>query len=359
VLAAIARVSACGGARGALIESSGAEAAGRQCDNLEQLAAAAADVAMLLATVADLDILATSRAPLRLSGEHVVPLAPLPVEDATMLFFELAASQGVPLGDESLPAVHEICRRLDGLPLAIELVAARLVLLPPTQLLAALDEGLALEMEGPVDLPARQRTLHATLDELRAPEQRQRGSTDCCRWLAAARSRTPGRGQVARRVLADPEASRRSCCGDAATAVRLSMLETVRETPSLASPLHAGRRRRRHAERLALRRGRGGLAGPEQAGWLERSERELDNMRAALDWCLTNGGREALQRCPHSAASGVLTVTSPGPPPARRGLGQAGSRSRFAPALSDGRPRRWRIGSVRPSRRSRSAGDLP
>ena len=133
-------------------------------DNLEHLTPAAADVARLLGRVADLDVLATSRVPLRLSGEHVVSLTPLPVDDATTFFFELAASQGVPLGHESRPAVQEICRRLDGLPLAIELVAARLVLLPPAQLLVALDEGLALEMEGPVDLPARQRTLHATLE---------------------------------------------------------------------------------------------------------------------------------------------------------------------------------------------------
>ena len=68
------------------------------------------------------------------------------------------------LHEEVLPAVREICRRLDGLPLAIELVAARLAVLPPAQLLLALDEGLTLDMEGPVDLPARQRTLRATID---------------------------------------------------------------------------------------------------------------------------------------------------------------------------------------------------
>ena len=68
------------------------------------------------------------------------------------------------LHEDVLPAVREICRRLDGLPLAIELVAARLAVLPPPQLLLALDEGLTLDMEGPVDLPARQRTLRATID---------------------------------------------------------------------------------------------------------------------------------------------------------------------------------------------------
>ena len=88
--------------------------------------------------------LITSRAPL--SGEHVVPLRPLSVYDASTLFSELAAARGVILHEDVLPAVREICRRLDGLPLA-ELVAARLAVLPPPQLLLALDEGLTLDME--------------------------------------------------------------------------------------------------------------------------------------------------------------------------------------------------------------------
>jgi len=275
-------------------------------DNFEHLAAAAADVAMLLGRVADLDILATSRAPLRLSGEHVVLLAPLPVEDATTLFFELAASQGVPLGGEALPTVQEICRRVDGLPLAIELVAARLVLLPPAELLAALDEGLTLEMEGPVDLPARQRTLHATLGwsyGLLSVSQRELhgllavfagGST-----LEDARA-VAGSPE---RLLADLEALVAGSLlrRDAGNGVlRLSMLETVREdaVARLASAGTLEDARRRHAECFLAfaERAEEGLAGPEQAGWLEQSERELDNLRVALDWCLANGRvAEALQ----------------------------------------------------------------
>ena len=163
-------------------------------DNLEHLATAAAEVATLLSRIGDLDILTTSRAPLRLSGEYIVPLATLPVEDASTLFLELAAAHGFPLDDASRPAVEGICRRLDGLPLAIELVAARLVLLSPAELLAALDDGLALEMEGPVDLPARQRTLHATLDWsyglLTGPQQSCTDRSPSLR--AARRSRTSG-----------------------------------------------------------------------------------------------------------------------------------------------------------------------
>ena len=126
--------------------------------------AAAVHVAALLDRAPDLQVLATSRTPLSLSTERVLPLEPLSIEDATTLFVELAAARGVVLQDDALASVHEICRRLDGLPLAIELVAARLVVLPPAEIVRALEEGLALEMEGPVDLPERQRTLRAAID---------------------------------------------------------------------------------------------------------------------------------------------------------------------------------------------------
>ena len=121
-------------------------------------------IAGLIDRAPDLQVLATSRAPLRLSTEHVLPLEPLSNDDATTLFVELAAARGVILQDDALASVHEICRRLDCLPLAIELVAARLAVLPPAEILRALGEGLALEMEGPVDLPERQRTLRAAID---------------------------------------------------------------------------------------------------------------------------------------------------------------------------------------------------
>ena len=268
-------------------------------DNLEHLTLAAADVASLLGRVADLDVLATSRVPLRLSGEHVVSLSPLPVDDATTFFFELAAARGVPLGDESRPAVQKICRRLDGLPLAIELVAARLVLLPPTQLLVALDEGLALEMEGPVDLPARQRTLHATLGwSYGLLSQSQRELHGLLAVFAGGSTPEDARAVAGspHGFLADLEALvagslLRRDAGDGA--VRLSMLETVRED-TLARLAAAGtldEARRRHADRFLAfsERAEEGLAGPEQAVWLGQAERELDNMRAALDWCQANG----------------------------------------------------------------------
>ena len=109
-------------------------------DNLEHLPSAAMHIAGLIDRAPDLQVLATSRAPLRLSTERVLPLEPLSNDDATTLFVELAAARGVILQDDALASVHEICRRLDCLPLAIELVAARLAVLPPAEILRALGE---------------------------------------------------------------------------------------------------------------------------------------------------------------------------------------------------------------------------
>ncbi len=267
-------------------------------DNLEHLSPAARDIAALLDLVPDLDVLTTSRAPLRLSGEHVLLLDPLPVDDAETLFVELAAARGVVLQQDTLPSVREICRRLDGLPLAIELVAARLVVLPPTRILEALDEGLALEMEGPIDLPERQRTLRTTIAwSYGLLSERQQELHDALGVFAGGCTFDDARA-VARAgpgFLGDLEALVawslvRSDVTDGD--VRLSMLETVRED-AVARLAERGRLddlRRPHAERfLALaQEAEERLAGPDQAKWLDRLERELDNIRAALDWCFSH-----------------------------------------------------------------------
>ncbi len=275
-------------------------------DNLEHLAPAAVHVAALLDRISDLDVLATSRAPLRLSAERVFRLDPLPVDDAATLFVELAAARGVVLHGDTLASVHEICRRLDGLPLAIELVAARLVVLPPTEIVRALDQGLTLEMEGPLDLPERQRTLRAAIDwsyqRLSASQRDLHGAVavfadggalDDVRLISGA----------GREFLSDLEALVawslvRSEVTDGE--VRLSMLETVREhaLDRLASEGVLEEYRRRHAERfLELARvAETELAGHEEARWLDRLEVELDNLRAAFDWCFTSGrGGDALR----------------------------------------------------------------
>src|SRR5215468_3721279 len=149
-------------------------------DNFEQVMGAAPLVADLLTAARGLVVLVTSRMVLRLSGEHEVQVPTLPVPDTTVgsqaaavqqypavqLFVERAraVAPGFGLISGNAAAVAEICRRLDGLPLAIELAAARVKLLPPQALLARLDDRMGLLTGGAVDLPDRQRTLKTTLD---------------------------------------------------------------------------------------------------------------------------------------------------------------------------------------------------
>ena len=269
-------------------------------DNLEHLPGASTHVAALLDRAPDLQVLTTSRSPLRLSTEHVLPLEPLSIEDATTLFTELAAARGVVLRAEALASVHEICRRLDGLPLAIELVAARLVVLPPAEIVRALEDGLALEMEGPLDLPERQRTLRAAIDwsygRLTENQRLLHGalavfsdsaSLDDARALAPAPPAAflPDLEALVGWSLVRSEA-------DDGT-VRLSMLGTVREH-ALGHLRESGSLddlRERHAARflqLALD-AESELAGPTQAAWFGRLEVEFDNIAAALDWLLSAG----------------------------------------------------------------------
>ena len=268
-------------------------------DNLEHLTSAAVHVARLIDHAPDLQILVTSRTPLRLATEHVLPLDPLSIEDATTLFVELAAARGVKLQPDALESVREICRRLDGLPLAIELVAARLVVLPPAEIVRALGEGLALRMEGPVDLPERQRTLRAAIDwsyhRLTEGQRALHGALAVfADGAALADARALARGSDS--FLPDLEALVgwslvRSEASDGE--VRLSMLETVREhaLDRLREGGGLDELRDRHAERfleLALA-AEIELSGPNQTQWLSRLERELDNLRAAIDWLLVSG----------------------------------------------------------------------
>ena len=149
-------------------------------DNFEHLLRAAHVVSEVLARSPTTRVLVTSRAPLRLSAERAYPLRPLRTPDpaspqdaavlgavpAAALFLERAraAKPGFAVAPEVAPVIAGICARLDGLPLAIELAAARLRILPPSHLLAQLDRRLELLTGGAVDLPVRQQTLRATLD---------------------------------------------------------------------------------------------------------------------------------------------------------------------------------------------------
>ena len=131
-------------------------------DNAEQVAEAAPWWAEVLAQCPRIVLLVTSRTPLRLRGEAILPLAPLPLEDAVALFRERARST-CPDGDYTDPAVVTLCERLDGLPLAIELAAVHVRTLPVAQLAEQLDQRLALLRVGPRDLPPRQRTMEDAL----------------------------------------------------------------------------------------------------------------------------------------------------------------------------------------------------
>ena len=287
-------------------------------DNFEHLLGAAPEVADLLASCPPVKFLVTSRAPLRLRGEQEYPVEPLPVPHLTRvpavedvegvpsvrLLVQRAreASPGFGLTQENAAAVAAICRRLDGLPLAIELVAARLKLLSPTALLARLDASLPLLSGGPRDLPKRQKTMRDTVawsyGLLPSEEQALFGRLSVFAGgfeLPAAEA--VGGEQVLEglsvlignsliRARAEPSG------GDGAEP-RFSMLETIRQygLERLAASGEEGGIRRLHAAYYLelAERATPELEGGGQAAWLERLEREHDNLRTALGWLLEHG----------------------------------------------------------------------
>jgi predicted ATPase len=134
-------------------------------DNMEQVIGSATPIADLLETCPGLQVLVTSRVVLRLSLEYDVPIAPLPLPDAMRLFVS-RAQRSVPaftLSDRNASTVQAICARLDGLPLAVELAAARVSALPTIALLSRLDRALPLLTGGPRDQPARLQTMRAAI----------------------------------------------------------------------------------------------------------------------------------------------------------------------------------------------------
>ncbi len=284
-------------------------------DNCEHLLTAVADlVADLLAACSGLIVLATSRAPLRLRAEHEYPVPPLalpPTNDAppelllqyeaVRLFVERAQAvrAGFALTPETAPAVAEITRRLDGLPLAIELAAARVRVFPPAALLARLEKRLPLLTGGPRDAPARQRTLrdaiawsHDLLDpEERAMFRRLAAFTGGFTLEAAEAVVDPGGvlvvvGLVVRlceHSLLRPE-------DDAGGEPRFGMLETVREfaVERLTESGEEEMTRDAHAAFFTalVERARAGMEGPDEAAWHERLTLEHANVRVALGWLL-------------------------------------------------------------------------
>jgi len=292
-------------------------------DNLEQVAEAAPFVGDLVAASPELQVLATSRVPLRLRAEHEYPVLPLglpprhgasPEEDlaspAVQLFVERAQAvkPGFILTPETAPAVAEIVRRLDGLPLAIELAAARVRILPPAALLARLEKRLPLLTGGPRDAPARQQTLRDAIgwshDLLTPAEQ------TLYQRLAVFAG---GAALEAVEAVANPEGQLDVLAGldrlvehsllrsveGVDGEPRFTMMETIREygLERLEERGEAEATRRAHADFFVALTAEAEprLTGPEQGAWLERLEAEHDNLRAALGWTLAHDAQTALR----------------------------------------------------------------
>ena len=264
-------------------------------DNFEHLLGAAATVADLLATAPSLHVLATSRAPLRISGEVEYPLDPLNPVDAVALFLERARAVGRAI--EPDVTIEAICTRLDSLPLAIELAAARTRLLSPGTLLTRLERALPLLTDGARDAPERQRTLRATIDwsyDL---------LDDASRRLLARLGVFAGSFPVeAAESVCDANVSELSALVDLNLLTpigdeRLLMLETIREygLERLAESGEEVTFRARHAEEFArVAETAYELRSRAEAEWSSRLDRDHDDLRAALDWLLKTNPDAAL-----------------------------------------------------------------
>ena len=296
-------------------------------DNLEHLLGAAPEVAALIEACPRLVVLATSRAPLRVRGEQEYPVAPLalppstraPTEDDVLgspsgrLFLERAraVSPGFAVTPENAGDVAAVCWRLAGLPLALELAAAKVRLLEPAALLLRLDQALSTAWAR--DLPERQRTMRAALDWshelLSEPEQglfrrlsvfvggfsleaaeavgATEGGGGVGEWLGHL-------GALVEQSLVGVEA------GGNGKQARYGMLEPVRQ--------YAREKLEESGEAEATTQGHAGyfvalaeaaepkLRGADQVEWLDRLDREGDNLRAAFSWALGTGDAETAAR---------------------------------------------------------------
>ena len=272
-------------------------------DNLEQIVEAAPDVAELASRCPELRLLVTSRVPLRIAAEHLYAIHPLPTDDAVALF-TARADATTPGFDaaEHADAVAEICRRLDGLPLAVELAAARVRLLGPEGLRDRLDHALELLTTGARDSHERQQTLRATIDWsyslLEPPAQ------EAFRRLAVfAGGCTLADAEA---VAGDGTLDELESLIDAALVRadgRLRMLQTIADfaREQLEASGAVAEVAARHARRYAVvaREIRDGVEGTAQVASVERGILEDDNLQAALDTFLAAaraGDEEALEQ---------------------------------------------------------------
>jgi predicted ATPase len=260
-------------------------------DNLEQVVAAAGELAHLLADCPNLTVLATSREPLKIAGEREFPLKPLAEAPAVELFRQRAEAV-LPGFTADYGRLAEICRRLDSLPLAIELAAARVKVLPPGELLGRLDRRLPMLTTSRRDLPERQQTLRATIEwsyELCSPEEQQLFG----RLAVFSGGFTLDAAETVCNAVLDTLASLLDKSLIRREAERFSMLETIREfaLEQLDASDDAELIRRRHAEHMTelAESVETEYLGPSQAAVRERFRIEWDNVRTALAWALESG----------------------------------------------------------------------
>jgi len=288
-------------------------------DNFEQIISAAPLLSELLSACAELRMLVTSREALRLRGEQEFLLSPLALPDrpavetllqcpSIALFVQRAQAAQLEfrLTPQNAAAVAEVCARLDGLPLAIELAAARIKMLTPQAMLGRLQESsLGLLTSGAHDLPARQQTLRSAIqwsyDLLNADEQRT------FRWMSVFVS---GCTLEAALTAIEPLASldmldslvNKSILRQTETdgTPRLAMLETIREfgLEQLAHTHELEAARHAHAKYYLsfVEEAETYLTGADQKAWIKRLDREQDNLRAALHWAIEHHAGELAQR---------------------------------------------------------------
>ena len=304
-------------------------------DNFEQVRAAAPFLVSLLSGCPGLKALVTSRAALRVRGEQELAVPPLETPPPDLDAAEISRSPAIALfaeraravdpafqiTGENAPAVAGICRHLDGLPLALELAASRVSLLPPGALLARLESfpGLALLTGGGQDMPERQRTMRRTVEwshELLTGDEkilfrRLAAFSGGCTTEAAEAVCSDADGAGSTAILdglsALVDASLLWRRADPGGEVRVGMLGTIGEyaRDGLAESGEEEVVRGRHAAFfLGLAEdAEPHLRGPGHAAWLDRLEREHDNLRAALGWARENGETEIGLRL-----SGVLRM---------------------------------------------------
>jgi predicted ATPase/DNA-binding CsgD family transcriptional regulator len=289
-------------------------------DNVEHLLTVGTALVDLVRAAPGLTLLVTSRALLRVSGEQVMTVPPLGLPDsgvlpqasalpefgAVRLFIERcqAVRSTFVIDDENAADVVDICRRLDGVPLAIELAAARITVLPPNALVARLQRRLPLLTDGPQDQPERLRAMRAGIawsyDLLSSDEQRlfrRLAAFAGAFTLAAAEAVDPGDGSAALQVvtgLVDKSLLQQAISSNDP---RFVMLETIREYAGeqlAASGEEADARRAHGAYFLRFAEEAGpGLRGAQQQQWRDQLEADLDNLRAALAWTLSGAADPA------------------------------------------------------------------